>query len=133
MKAVRAMGGGFTLLELLVTLALMGILLAIALPSYQEHIRRAGRVEAQKSLVELAQYLERYYSSQGSYREATLPFLRSPRSGGPVRYRLGFGDVPDAAGFTLIAEPQGNMVDDRCGTLTLTSSGLRGAAAERCW
>jgi len=124
---------GFTLVELLVTVTLIGILLAIALPFYQEHVRRAHRVDAQKSLVELAQYLERYYTSHGSYRGATLPFQRSPREGGPVLYRLGFAEEPDAASFTLLAEPQGRMVDDSCGSLTLTSSGLRGASAERCW
>lgn len=123
---------GFTLLEMLTTVALIGILLAIAIPIYQDHIRRVHRVDAQKSLVELAQYLERYYTSQGSYVGASLPYQHSPRNG-PVRYRLGFAEEPESARFTLMAEPQGSMAGDNCGTLTLASSGLRGAAEERCW
>ena len=118
---------------MLVTVALIGILLAIAVPGYREHIRRAHRVDAQRSLVELAQFLERYYTSRGSYVGAPLPFDASPRGGGPVRYRLGFAEAPEPASFTLMAEPQGSMADDSCGTLTLASSGLRGAAGERCW
>lgn len=123
---------GFTLLEMLTAVALIGILLAIAVPTYQDHIRRVHRVDAQKSLVELAQYLERYYTSHGSYVGASLPYQHSPRNG-PVRYRLGFADEPGAASFMLMAEPLGSMAGDSCGTLTLASSGLRGAAAERCW
>lgn len=132
MRIGRSGCAAFTLVELLVTLALVAILLGIAIPAYQDHIRHAGRVEAQKSLVELAQYLERYYTSHGSYAGAALPFEVSPR-GGAVRYRLGFASEPEPASFTLMAQPQGSMAGDSCGTLTLASSGLRGAAGERCW
>lgn len=124
---------GFTLVELLVCLSLIGILLGIALPVYQEHIQRVRRVDAQKSLVELAQSLERFYTSRGSYIGATLPFAQSPRSAGQVFYRLGFVGEPDESGYVLQAEPVGAMARDACGVLTLTSSGLRGAATERCW
>ncbi len=129
-SAVRR--NGFTLPEMLTTVALIGILLAIAVPTYQDYIRRAHRVDAQKSLVELAQYLERYHTSHGSYVGVALPYQHSPRNG-PARYRLGFADEPESASFTLMAEPQGSMAGDDCGTLTLASSGLRGAASERCW
>ena len=124
---------GFTLVELLVCLSLIGILLGIALPVYQEHIQRVRRVDAQKSLVELAQSLERFYTSRGSYIGATLPFAQSPRGAGQVFYRLGFVGEPDESGYVLQAEPVGAMARDACGVLTLTSSGLRGAATERCW
>lgn len=133
MTSMNKRAGGFTLVELLVCLSLIGILLGIALPAYQEHIQRVRRVEAQKSLVELAQSLERFYTSRGSYVGATLPFDQSPRDTGKAFYHLGFASGPDESRYVLQAEPVGAMAADACGVLTLTSSGLRGAAAERCW
>lgn len=133
MNSMSERPGGFTLVELLVCLALVGILLGIALPAYQEHMQRVRRVDAQKSLVELAQSLERFYTSRGTYDGATLPFDQSPRDTGKAFYRLGFASGPDESGYVLQAEPLGAMAQDACGVLTLASSGLRGAAAERCW
>ncbi|MFV3412738.1 type IV pilin protein [Pseudomonas nitroreducens] len=133
MKSMSRWAGGVTLVELLVCLALVGILLGVALPAYREHIRRVHRVDAQKALVELAQSLERFYTSRGTYVGATLPFDRSPRGAGRVYYRLGFASGPDASGYVLQAEPLGAMTEDACGVLTLADSGLRGAATERCW
>lgn len=125
--------GGFTLVELLVCLCLLGILLGIAVPTYQEHIRRVRRVDAQKSLVELAQALERFYTSRGTYVGTTLAFDQSPREAAKAFYRLGFASGPDESGYVLQAVPVGAMAQDACGVLTLASSGLRGAAMERCW
>jgi len=133
MPSMNERASGFTLVELLVCLTLVGILLGIALPAYQEHIQRVRRVDAQKSLVELAQSLERFYTSRGSYVGATLPFGQSPRDAGTAFYRLGFASAPEASGYVLQAEPVGAMSGDACGVLTLASSGLRGAAMERCW
>jgi len=133
MNSMSERPGGFTLVELLVCLALVGILLGVALPAYQEHMQRVRRVDAQKSLVELAQSLERFYTSRGTYDGATLPFDQSPRDTGKAFYRLGFASGPDESGYVLQAEPLGAMAGDACGVLTLASSGLRGAAAERCW
>lgn len=133
MTSMNERAGGFTLVELLVSLSLIGILLGIALPAYQEHMQRVRRVDAQKSLVELAQSLERFYTSRGSYVGATLPFDQSPRDTGKAFYRLGFASGPDVSGYVLLAEPVGTMVGDTCGVLTLASSGHRGAATERCW
>jgi type IV pilus assembly protein PilE len=133
MTSMNGRASGFTLVELLVCLTLIGILLGIALPAYQGHIQRVRRVDAQKSLVELAQSLERFYTSRGTYDGATLPFDQPPRDTGEAFYRLGFASGPDESGYVLQAEPVGAMARDACGVLTLASSGLRGAASERCW
>jgi type IV pilus assembly protein PilE len=133
MQSMNARTGGFTLVELLVCLTLIGVLLGVALPAYQEHIQRVRRVDAQKSLVELAQSMERFYTSRGTYVGATLSFDQSPRDTGKAFYRLGFASGPDESGYVLQAEPVGAMAGDACGVLTLASSGLRGAATERCW
>jgi type IV pilus assembly protein PilE len=133
MKTMSERVGGFTMMELLVCLAVIGILLGIAVPAYQEHLQRVRRVDAQTDLVTLAQSLERFYTSRGTYTGATLPFDQSPREAGKAFYRLGFASGPDESGYTLQAEPVGAMARDACGVLTLSSSGLRGAALERCW
>ncbi len=133
MKSISQRAGGFTLVELMVCLTLIGVLLGVALPTYREQIQRVRRVDAQKSLVELAQFLERFYTSRGTYVGATLPFDQSPRDAGRAYYRLGFASGPDASGYVLQAEPLGAMTEDACGVLTLASSGLHGAATERCW
>lgn len=133
MKSMNARAAGFTLVELLVCLALIGILLGLALPAYREHIQRVRRVDAQRSLVELAQSLERFHTSRGTYIGATLPFDRSPREAGKAYYRLAFASGPDESGYVLQAEPLGAMTEDACGVLTLADSGLRGAATEGCW
>ncbi|MDT4795038.1 type II secretion system protein G [compost metagenome] len=128
---------GFTLIEVMIVVAIVGILAAIAYPSYQEHIRQARRADAQKSLVELSQFMERYYTSRGTYVGAELPFSASPREGGQAFYELDFIEDPTASGYGLKAEPVGAMARDECGTLTLSSTGLKGQAdgqsLARCW
>ncbi|QRY79864.1 type IV pilin protein [Pseudomonas sp. PDNC002] len=133
MKRCSERSDGFTLVELLVGVALIGILASVALPVYQEHIQRVRRTDAEKSLMELAQYLERFYTSRGSYVGAVLPFTIAPRDGAPVQYRLSFAKAPEDSSYVLQAVPEGAMARDGCGVLTLASSGLRGAAAEHCW
>ncbi|MCY1307192.1 Type IV minor pilin ComP, DNA uptake sequence receptor [compost metagenome] len=121
----------------MIVVAIVGILAVIAYPSYQEHIRQARRADAQRSLVELAQFMERYYTSHGTYADATLPFSASPRDGGQAFYTLSLTGEPSASSYALQAVPKGAMEHDDCGTLTLTNTGLKGQASgqslARCW
>jgi type IV pilus assembly protein PilE len=135
---------GFTLIELMIVVAIVGILAAIAYPSYQEHIRRANRADAQASLMELAQFMERNYTRLGRYTTdttgtaPTLPFATSPKDGGRAIYDLSLSTVT-ATSYTLQAAPRagGPMAGDRCGSLTLTNTGLKGqatgATTADCW
>ncbi len=122
---------GFTLIELMIVVAIIGILIAIAYPSYQDHIKSGHRGEAKADLAELAQFMERYYTENNRYDSATLPFAQSPRSGAAL-YALtqtASGDL-----YTLTATPTGKMSDDRCGALTLDQAGVKGAAlTSGCW
>src|SRR5476649_2799482 len=80
----RRRPAGFTLIDLLVTIALLGVLAAIALPAYREQVARARRSDLQTALLEDAGYLQRYYAANNSFNAnpaPRLPFAASPRAG----------------------------------------------------
>ena len=129
---------GFTLIELMITVAIIAILAAIAYPSYQDSVRKTHRAEAQGDLIELSDFLERYYTENNSYRTGvggavTLPFTQSPRTG-VAFYLITQGNLTDDT-FTLTATPQaaGGQNIDVCGSLTITHTGLTGSATAGCW
>ncbi|MCC4620365.1 type IV pilin protein, partial [Xanthomonas cassavae CFBP 4642] len=72
----RAAGNGFTLIELMIVVAVVGILAAVAYPSYAEHIRKSRRAQAKADLVEYAQMAERSHTTNNTY--ASFRFLISP-------------------------------------------------------
>ena len=85
---------GFSLIELMTVLLITGLLLTLAWPSYQSHVRRGHRVEAATALMEAQHFMERHYAVQGRYTTATgtapaLPLrLQTVPAQGTVRYRL---------------------------------------------
>ncbi len=138
----RGVGGGrgFTLIELTIVVAVVALLGAVALPAYQDSVRKARRTEAKAALSEAAQMMERYLTERGTYATATLGAATDP----PAVYRdrsengyyaLSLSNL--AAGtFTLSAVPQGSQASDGCGTFTLTQRGERGVSARttaECW
>ncbi|MBO8087339.1 MAG: prepilin-type N-terminal cleavage/methylation domain-containing protein [Marichromatium sp.] len=134
---------GFTLIELMITVAIIAILAAVALPSYRIYIERSYRAEAKTALLQNAQFLERHYAKRSSYLDGaslpTLPITQVPASGGAY-YSIGYDNARSGAqGFQLEAVPTGTMSGDACGTLTLNHVGQRrvGSDASRdaaaCW
>jgi type IV pilus assembly protein PilE len=137
---------GFTLIELMITVAIIAILATIAFPSYTQYVQRANRAEARSILLETAQFMERNYTTANRYdfdsagNAVVLPFLTSPKNG-TKKYDItvGYGAAP-AQTFTLNATPAGGMVGDACGVITLTNTGVKGAAGattaaivDQCW
>lgn len=149
LPATRTSGQrGFTLIELLLTVAIVGILSAVAIPSYREYVLRGARADAQSSLMEASQYLERVYSECNSYvlRDASttppcttavtgLPaaLQKSPREG-RKRYDVTASTLA-AQNYVLTAAP---VEADVCGSFTVASTGVKGLtgntwAVADCW
>lgn len=122
---------GFTLIELMIVILIIGILAAIAYPSYQGAIRDSRRGVAEADLVELAGFMERYYTTNSSYTGATLPFNESPQEGVAKYYDL--TSIISAASFAISATPKNTQATDYCGTLTLDSANTETAAVAGCW
>lgn len=120
---------GFTLLELIIALVVVGILSAIALPAYQRYVQKAHRANARAALLQLAHWMERAATVQGSYPASTdvIPPAMLVVEGG--RYDLSLNDATSTY-FRFDAAPSGVQADDACGTFTLDSTGVRGAAGE---
>lgn len=129
---------GFTLIELMVTVAVIGILAAVAFPSYQTYVLRTHRVTAAACLSEMAQQMERYYTSNLSYSGAAVP---APTCANDVAGRYGFAFAagqPTATTYTINAAPTGAQSSDtKCDTLSITQAGVKGVSgtgsATECW
>lgn len=131
---------GFTLIELMIVIAIVGVIVAVAYPSYQEYVRDAHRTDAKAVIIEMSQWMERQYTVNGRYTDASgadpsLPLVKSPKDGADVVYNLGV--TATANTFTIVATPDagGPQNGDRCGGLAVTQTGVKtssGAVAE-CW
>lgn len=119
---------GFTLLELMMALAIIGILTAIALPSYQSYIRRAACEDAKSVLIGAANVMERFRAQNNTYSGATLgAYASSPVDGSNKDTNIAV-TAADATTYTLTATPTtGGRLKNK-GTLTVTSAGVRGGS-----
>jgi len=118
---------GFTLIELMMTVAIIGILAAIALPSYQNYMTKVRRVEAEGLLLELGSFMERSFTETGTYVGATLAFTSSPKEGGNAFYTLAFSTGPTATVYTISGTPQGTQAaaDVACAVVSLDHAGTK--------
>jgi len=132
-SAPRTAMRGITLIELMVVVAIVGILAAIANPSYQEYGRRAKRAEARAHLLDAAARMERHYSNTNQYTSnlGTANIATTTENG---HHGISVSVGANNQSFTLTATPSG-FTDGRCGNLTYTNTGTQGqsGSGDDCW
>ncbi|GGA68839.1 hypothetical protein GCM10011521_03810 [Arenimonas soli] len=130
---------GFTLVELMIVVAIIAILASIALVSYQNSVVKSRRAAASACLLEVAQFMEREYTTRLTYANVNaLPALgcRDDLAG---LYTFGLNGTPTATAYSVEAVPQGAQAsaDTKCGTLRLSQAGTRSvtgsSGATYCW
>ena len=140
----------FSLIELMIVVAIVGILAGIAYPSYQDSVSKSRRADAKGALLGFANAMERHFTENNSYCGAgtdnsgtcltatgapTVFSTTSPVDGGTPSYNLTI-NAANANSYTLFAAPTGAQANDQCGTLTLTQTGQKGFSGTDtgdCW
>lgn len=133
---------GFTMIELMIVVAIIAILAAIAVPAYSNYVVKAHRVAAEGCLSEYANYMERYYTTNLRYDQDTstppvantLPALdcaSAQRTGANYSY----SPTLDVSSYTVTATPINGQLtrDTKCGVLSLNQAGARSPTVEGCW
>lgn len=140
---------GFSLTELMIAVVIVAVLASVAIPSYQDSVRRARRADAKTTLLEASQWMERFYTENNRYDQnlggtaVALPtsLASSPKEGTTKYYNLSFvsGSLAQNT-YTLRAVPISttDQNNDQCKTLTLTNLGVKGlsgssASVDDCW
>jgi type IV pilus assembly protein PilE len=126
---------GFTLVELLISIAVIGIISSIAYPSYIDNISRANRTEAQRELLKLANLQEQYFID---HREYTTDMTLLGASADPYITDSGLYSIDTAVvgiTYTLVATATGSQVanDSSCLTISITDTGSKTATSAHCW
>lgn len=131
---------GFTLIELVIAVAILAIIVAVAIPSYRQWVLQSQRAEAKTLLLQSAQALERCFTRYGAYDNANCPLQagETPFSENE-KYQLTVATT--ATTFDLTATPQdGQAADTECANFTLDETGARGVSAgttaeviAECW
>ena len=111
----------------MITVAIIGILLAVALPAYGDYVKDGRRADAQQYLMQQAGVLERNYTRLGRYpNEQNITFKQSDFYAYSYKPR-------NNTEFSLTATPKGAQVGDRCGSLSINQQGVTSAALTSCW
>lgn len=131
---MRRSSRGFTLIEIMIVIAIIGIILTISIPSYNEYVKKGRRAEVVSLLSEQAQTLERFYTRNNVYTGVT------GLSAGNDFYTITPTLTDQTFVLTAIRKTGSAMATDKCGDFTLTNTGVRsmnnattGVTTKDCW
>lgn len=126
---------GFSLIELMIAIVIIGILAAIAIPNFQSYLVRSKRSAAEAFMLDVAGMQERYRLDNRAYAADLAELGATPPPEVSAHYTVVV--APAAPGYTITATPIGGQLaaDTACGTLTLTSTGTKSASGggASCW
>lgn len=140
---------GFNLIELMIVVAVIGIIVGVAYPAYQEQVSKSRRADCAGALTSLGSSMERFFTVNNTYLGAgagggntgapTIFSTTCPVDGGETNYNLTI-QAATASTYTVQATPVGRQTSDKCGTLTLANTGLKGVSGAKagvtwqdCW
>jgi len=140
---------GVSLLELLIVVTIIGIIAAVAYPSYQESVRKSRRAECAGALAGLGNAMERFFTVNSTYLGAAAGGANTgapaifaaacPTDGGAATYNITISAATGST-YALQAAPIGPQAGDKCGSLTLSNTGLKGVTGQSagvtwddCW
>lgn len=141
---------GFSLIELMVVVAVISILAAIAYPSYQDYVRKGRRSDGKAALLATSQIMERYFTEQTSYSGPSLGAASTDIAAAvspETFYTIAFDSAPTGAtacsatsassstpaAYRLCATPVGAQASDTCGILSLSNTGVKTPSTTGCW
>ena len=134
--AAAAARRGFTLAELMITVAIVAILAAIAIPTYRDHVRTSRRTEAQAYLMAIASRQQQFLMDTRAYAGA-LTAINIPT---PANVSAAYDLTLAAAGgppptFSITATPKAgsDQTREKCQVLAINQTGVKTAALPRCW
>ncbi len=121
---------GFSLLELLIAMALVAILACLAYPNYQHQLTRVHRKQAEIALTKAAEEMENYYALNNTYEGANLSTLKLPAAHNDYYYYYALQNLSDD---TYRIQATSKKTDEACGILWIDETGDHGAMHQDCW
>lgn len=134
--STRRRGRGFTLAELMITVSIVALLAAIALPSYRDHVRTSRRAETQAHLMAIASRQQQFLMDTRGYASAlgTIALPTPPNVSSAYDLTLvAAGGPPPTFQITAAPKTGSDQGQERCGVLAIDQTGAKTAASSRCW
>ena len=125
---------GFTLIEMLIVVAVIAILAAIAVPTYNEQVRKSHRGGGKAVMLQTVQALERFHTVNNTYSGYTPTNFAAPEgsTGTAQHYELEVSNL-GVATYTITAVPKNGQLKDKCLTLSISHTGAKTPATDGCW
>lgn len=132
-KIIKNKNKGFTLVELMVTVMIVGLLASFALPTYRDYTKKARWAEARAALIQASMNMEREFSTNNIYSGATVG-VTFPEKSESKNFTLSFEELEEHS-FKIIATP--SVEDSECNVFSITQASEKGASGslstEKCW